>query len=379
MRAAFVLKDRSDRELLEGVWAAVTRECEDVAIVIAHLAEMETRKLFVEEGCGSLKGYCMEVLHLSEDQAYTRIGVARISRKFPIVLEMLAEGLVHLTAVYRLGQSLTAENHVAVLEEATYKSMAEVEEIVARLRPKPPVPTSIRKVKAVSEQEDDGLFESGSDAAALEVEAELAQPGIPAKSAVSPLAPDLYDIHFTADKETVDALKLLLELESHRVPSGDPAILIKEGLLLRLKQAQRQRFGKEKGRSACAEAPQLAQSPKPVSTEEAPVKGTMDERSASRHIPKEVKTIVWERDQGQCAYVARNGRRCSERKWIEYHHVIPFAWKGESTVENIQLRCRAHNAFEGELIFGMVGKSKRALPVVVGFQPVSRTAIPEPR
>ena len=98
MRAAFMLKDRSDQELLEGVWAAVTRECEDVAIVIAHLAEMDKRKLFAEEGCSSLKSYCMEVLHLSEDQAYSRIDVARVARKFPSVLEMLADGLVHLTA-----------------------------------------------------------------------------------------------------------------------------------------------------------------------------------------------------------------------------------------------------------------------------------------
>ena len=86
MRAAFVLKDRSDPELLARVCAAVTRENEDVALVIAHLAEMDTRRLFAGEGCSSLKSYCMEVLYLSEDEAYLRIYVAKIARQFPVVL-----------------------------------------------------------------------------------------------------------------------------------------------------------------------------------------------------------------------------------------------------------------------------------------------------
>ena len=62
MRAAFLLIDRSDQELLDGVFAAVTREFEDVALVIAHIAEMDKRKLFAGEGCSSLKAYCMDCL-----------------------------------------------------------------------------------------------------------------------------------------------------------------------------------------------------------------------------------------------------------------------------------------------------------------------------
>jgi len=365
MRAAFMLKDRSDQELLEGVWAAVSREREDVAVVIAHLAEMDKRKLFTEEGCSSLRSYCMEVLHLSEDQAYSRIDVARTARKFPIVLDMLADGLVHLTAVHRLGPSLTQENHVAVLEEATYKSMAKVEEMVARLRPKPPVPTRIRRISG-SRTDADGLFENPFDSAGPEVEAEPVRRDFPGKSAVSPLAPELYDVHFTADQETVDALKLLQELLSHQVPSGDPAVIIKDSLLIRLKQVQRQRFGKGKRPRKGPSAAERAGSP--TSAQEASVKAV--EEKESRYIPSEVKSAVWERDQGHCAFVARNGRQCSERRWIEFHHIIPFAWRGESTVDNIELRCRTHNAYEGELIFGKVlRKSKKwALPASTGFK-----------
>jgi len=384
MRAAFMLKDRSDQELLEGAWAALTRECEDVAVVIAHLAEIDKRKLFAEEGCGSLKSYCMEVLHLSEDQAYLRIAVARFAQKFPVVLEMLADGLVHLTAVHRLGPSLTQENHLGVLEEATYQSMAEVEEIVARLRPQSPVPSRIRKLSGQGRKpggDENGLFVSeepsagGPDGDAQEHHVGLSNHR---RSVVSPIAPDLYDVHFTADKETVDALKLLQELLSHQVPSGEPAIIIKDALLIRLQLVQRQRFGKGKcqrrgshttERGGSSPATEEA-SGKDVSGKETAVEKTAGEHTQSRHIRSEVKQAVWERDQGRCAFVAQNGRWCSERRWIEFHHIIPFAWRGESTVENIELRCRTHNAYEGELIFGkVIRKSKAwALPATTRFK-----------
>jgi 5-methylcytosine-specific restriction endonuclease McrA len=56
---------------------------------------------------------------------------------------------------------------------------------------------------------------------------------------------------------------------------------------------------------------------------------------------------VWARDGGQCAFVGTAGR-CTERGFLEYHHVIPFADGGETNVSNLELRCRAHNAFEAE-------------------------------
>ena len=370
MRAAFVLKDRSDPELLAGVCAAVTRENEDVALVIAHLAEMDTRRLFAGEGCSSLKSYCMEVLHLSEDEAYLRIHVAKIAREFPVVLEMLADGFVHLTAVHRLGPSLTEENHLRVLEEASHQSMAKVEEIVARLRPKPPVPSRICKLSGqrAGAEEGKGLFESGGESAGCEAEAEAVPSAFARKWSVSPLAPEMYEVRFTADQETVDALKLLQELLSHKIPNGDPAVIIKDSLLLRLEQVNRQKFGKgvakrkiqkevEAKSESQAEAKGAEAEVKDKDPGNPPKQAPLDstgKRPPSRYIPIEVRNAVWQRDQGRCAFMSERGRWCSERRFLEYHHIIPFAWGGETTIDNLELRCRTHNGYEGELLFGRV-------------------------
>jgi hypothetical protein len=77
-------------------------------------------------------------------------------------------------------------------------------------------------------------------------------------------------------------------------------------------------------------------------------------------VPAAVQRAVWIRDEGRCAYVAPNGRRCTERVFLDFHHEDPYAIGGEATVENISLRCRAHNKYEAELLFGpWAGRSEK--------------------
>ena len=64
------------------------------------------------------------------------------------------------------------------------------------------------------------------------------------------------------------------------------------------------------------------------------------------------------RDGGQCAFVGKDGR-CTERGFLEFHHVTPYATGGPTTVENLQLRCRAHNAYESEQWFGSMWVRER--------------------
>jgi 5-methylcytosine-specific restriction endonuclease McrA len=71
----------------------------------------------------------------------------------------------------------------------------------------------------------------------------------------------------------------------------------------------------------------------------------------SRHIPAEVKRAVWLRDFGRCAYASAEGHRCDERAFVEFHHLRPYAADGAATIDNIQLRCRRHNAYESRSFF----------------------------
>lgn len=138
----------TDEQLLLEVKALAARERQATTQLIASLAELDARRLYLGEGFSSLFTYCTQCLRLSEHAAYNRIEAARAARKWPVILEMLADGSITLTTVCLLASHLTSDNHGLVLNAARYKSKREVEQQVAALRPLPPVPSSVRKLPA---------------------------------------------------------------------------------------------------------------------------------------------------------------------------------------------------------------------------------------
>jgi hypothetical protein len=76
----------SDAQLIAAVKARAASERQATAQLIASLAELDARRLYLGEGCASLFAYCTRVLHLSEHAAYGRIEAARAVRRFPCLL-----------------------------------------------------------------------------------------------------------------------------------------------------------------------------------------------------------------------------------------------------------------------------------------------------
>src|SRR5215207_1122455 len=102
----------------------------------------------MHEGSRRSFSYCCQALHLSEHAAYHRIEAARAARRFPLILDRLAEGALNLTTVKLLARHLTDSNHAALLESARGRNRSEVAAIVAGLAPAPDVPTTVRKLPA---------------------------------------------------------------------------------------------------------------------------------------------------------------------------------------------------------------------------------------
>jgi hypothetical protein len=118
----------SDQDLLARLVALAGKEREASLELVAHLAELDTRSsLYAAHGYGSLFTYCTEVLSLSEDAACNRIAAARACRRFPVILDALASGVLSLTSIRMLNPHLTPENHEAVLARASGRSRREIE------------------------------------------------------------------------------------------------------------------------------------------------------------------------------------------------------------------------------------------------------------
>jgi hypothetical protein len=295
---------------------------------------LDARRLYLGEGCSSLFTYCTRVLHLSEGGTYNRIETARAARRFPLILALLEEGAVTMTAVRLLAPHLTIENCTNVLAAARHKSKSDIERLVASLSPKPAVPAVMRKLPASGQTTlNTGLtLEQAPSVSSLpSVRRSITVPSTSASAhrpVLVPLAPERYKLQLTISKETQHTLRRLQALLRHAIPSGDPADIVSRALAVLLEDVERRR---------CA----ATLAPRPP----------RDAVAGSRHIPASVRREVWRRDSGQCGYIGREGR-CTERAFLEFHHVRPYAAGGAAVVENIELRCRAHNLFEASLFFG---------------------------
>jgi hypothetical protein len=230
-----------------------------------------------------------------------------------------------------LAPRLTADNHRALLDAARHKSKREIEHVIAGCHPQPDVPALIRKLPTAARPRT--LAETPPAQAAPTATAAATLPTVDVCPAarppvIGPLAPERYKVQFTVTKGTYDKLRRVQDLMRHRIPNGDPAAIFDRALTALLSELERAKL-------AAADRPRATRPPS----------------TSSRHVPAAVRRAVWARDGGRCAFVGRNGR-CRETGFLEFHHVTPYAAGGETSVENLELRCRAHNAYEAEKYFG---------------------------
>src|SRR3954468_17657650 len=113
------------------------------AQLLAHLGEVEARGIHRERACSSLYTYCVYELRMSEDEAQRRCRAARLARQFPILLEMLGEGSLHLTGILLLGPASVEGNQAERRGRARFRTKREMERLVAEMVPCHDVPSRI--------------------------------------------------------------------------------------------------------------------------------------------------------------------------------------------------------------------------------------------
>jgi hypothetical protein len=408
------VRSLGDDELLAGLTHLVAQDRRFEAEIVAHIGEIDERRLFARRAFPSMFAYCTQALHLSEAEAYRRITVARAARRCDGLLDWLRDGRIHLTGMALLVPVLKPESYRSVLERATHRSKHEIQKLVAELSPRPDVPALIRKLpqrrspaapsagpqpapiadsalgaiveergsevfpETVGKQESaygvsgvlrpdglarletrpelfpetvgghespdgspgtaprsDGQVELGNRPELFPetVAAPLELPKVaPRTGVVEPLSPARYKVQFTASQELRDMLERLTTLMRAEVPDGDLATLIERAVAEKLQRLEARRFGK-------------TQAPRKTLAQTATAPG-------SRYVPAPVRRAVHERDGGRCRFVDEQGRRCSERNRLEFHHHFPFGKGGDTTVANTRLLCPQHNRHVAEVDYG---------------------------
>src|SRR6185369_1227980 len=394
------LKSLADEQLLSGLARIVQRRNEITAEFLAYLAELDERQLFLDLGFSSLFEYCTVKLGLCESTAGRHIAAARVCRSHPQVFEMVASGALHASALSLLKKHLTGENAAELFELCSRRSARRVEELLAARFPRPDVNDLVRRLPAPSAR----TLDVGCCVAAEEPSRELQTEASPQAIALGPapeqqfeqktpveslsheqsvtlgatqaskprrpepLSADRFGVHFTADGEFCALLERVRGLAGHRLPSGDLMTLLKRGLEAYERELEKQRFAVgRKGRRNRDGAPASGALAGPALSKPAPPHPNPSDPTLSRpefqpkprpsqkrrpHYPAAVARAVFLRDGKQCTYVSPDGRRCSARWRLELDHIEPAAVGGEATIENLRLRCRAHNQWYARQYFG---------------------------
>jgi hypothetical protein len=374
----FALNHLSDEALL-GELGRVSRAHKLVtAELVAHIAEVDARKLYLVKASPSMFAYCVERLGFSEDEACRRIDAARVGRKWPVILGRIAAGEISLTVLSKLKPFLNDENVLELVNEVAGKSVRETERILAARFPKPDTADSIRKLPGPkSSKPGPGSAEAGAvrdrerkkekddvseaheasgtvrgadvlgaatttsvasavegtnaaDVTSVKTGADVTRPAERRvdRGRVQPLSEERIQVKFTATRALEEKLELARDLMSHSNPRGDLATVIEAALDLLIAERLKKKLGE---------------------TKRAQKKARPAKKS---RITSATRREVLERDGLACSFVDGEGRRCGARAFLELDHREPKGKGGNGEIENVRLLCRAHNQLEAERVYG---------------------------
>ena len=319
------LSTLSNYELLQKLRISIRGEREATLELLYYLIELDRRALYLERGYSSLYDFCTRALLLSEGSAYRRISAARALQYHPEMKEHILEGKLSLCSIAASAKAIKAQS--ASVEDIVGKSKREVERLVAEpvaVKPRERVrvlvvakPIADRSPGKTSQAEttQGSLFSAPVE----ETEAQQQE-----SKEESELTEERYELKFSVSREVYEEFKAARNELSNKLKT-DLSLEAVLGEILKNRH-----------------------------THQARKRSSFKPRKLykSRRISESVKREVLKRDSRQCSYCAEDGTRCSEKRYLHFDHVTPYAKGGKNDASNIRLLCSSHNRHLAKKVFG---------------------------
>ncbi len=291
------LESISNTELTNRIDILRGKEWELTLKFLIHLGEFDKRKLYLELGYPSLFEYCTKKLGYSEGSAYRRIESARTLKGHPELANSFINGKVSICSIASAAKAIKAEK--ASISDIIGKTSREVAALVAEVAPIAKPKEKIKEIKVLNNLASNPIYSNCTSA--LKVEN------------IKEQKPETrFEIKFSVTKEIFSEIQNIKARLSNKL-GADLSI---ENIMVELIRNFKTEVKERKVT-------------------------TLNEDT--RYIPVSVKREVMRRESAQCSYVSSNGVRCTQKHYLEFDHVKPFAIGGKSNLENIRLLCSAHN------------------------------------
>jgi 5-methylcytosine-specific restriction endonuclease McrA len=348
------LSNVKDMDLVARTKSLRNTEHECLIDILQHLIETEKRRLDLDLGYSSLFDYCVNYLEYSESAAGRRIQAARCSRRYPIVLEMLAKNELNLTIISQIERELTDENYLSILERVKGRTYREVEKVACELRPPlkfkdrvRPVCVAVKAAPASNEEArgaasvakkmlvqflaDEALVDKLEEVKAL---LSAGKPNASFAEIVDVLVNEYLERHSPVARPE------RREKKARTAPAGVRAVVAGEEVIAENGNDRKGASGPDSRRRECED------------TSTSHSVSTAAHEARSRHVPKALRDYIFARDGACCSFRSADGMRCTATRGLQVDHIKPFANGGENDLRNLRLLCAAHNRRAAEKTMG---------------------------
>ncbi len=279
-------QELDDEQILQAMQTSVAVEQASLGDFLKGLLQVEERGLHFLLGYPNLFEFCHHEFGLSEGSIYRRLQVARKIRAFPELGEAIANGQLNLTLASLLCPHLGTLPWQELLTLVQGKSKREAQKLLI-------------------------------DAFGTELTGEGKT------SDVRYTGRQSYSYRLKIPAALHHKLERVKEVLSHQVPDGEW-----ENILDRMVEAYLDKHD-----------PQRQQTP------------TIDfwssYQSRNRYIPRGLKQKLLAAADFRCQFVSPEGNRCQQTRYLDVDHIHPIAMGGLTEWSNLQILCRAHNAWKG--------------------------------
>ncbi|RKZ13870.1 hypothetical protein DRQ53_12700 [bacterium] len=343
------------------------RACEHRCTVeiIESLVVCHREHAYLDHGCSSIWNFLVEELHYSKAAASRRFKAMKCAEKFPQVIGMLRDHRVSLSSLAQAEGLLGEVNDPGeLLGRISGKSAVEVEKIVAGERPMPSKPREVVRRVAVRRGVSQGTIaarkNSKASSGSLFDTSLAASPAASAPHDDSAPIESRVSLRTSLTEEAYDSFEHARALISRKRPGATVEDAVNElvGFYLKSKVPKDRTKRSTKGADEGSPAPR-------------PKRGSL----STRHIPAATRDAVLLRDGERCAFVGKNGRRCTATHNLQLDHIRPFALGGSHEPDNLQVLCAAHNRHRARQTFGEQAVRAREQPAIQCADPPTRRPV----
>ncbi|UYL08444.1 HNH endonuclease [Bdellovibrio sp. SKB1291214] len=330
-----ILSALSNEELSGRLETLAHSERKITHLILIHINEMESRRLYAELGFDSMFRYLTRHLKYSEDAAYRRLSAARLLKKSPEIANRLENGSLNLTQLAQV-QSALRQDAKFNLNDSTIASDG--------------IPQILDKI------ENKSSFETKKT---LTQEFKLP---IAKHEVLEPQRDDSVRLEITLTTEQLKTLETARDLMSHLLPNGNWADFL---TLLAEKQIQKI-LGKDVLETSKSETGKLLKPTSDIENdtkrssldvscltkvelvqESLPAKSSTHSFLAARkrgHIKATTKRGLLAAANYRCEYKNQNtGIKCDSKYQLQIDHIQPIALGGKDDKQNLRVLCRTHN------------------------------------